>query len=278
MDLTHDLGRPPAHADARWRPVPVLVRLVGAVLAYVGVVVGGLTLFLAFAPVFGYLAYSDRPGPGWLGGFPAVGWADFWAGAGEMAGAGAFMAVLFLIPAAILVGAVSLLEAVTKRAAVVRTAAAVLAAPLTGYWALSAAWYISGAPVLGVLGLLLGGLAGAFVLPAAASRRAVRAAVAAALALFAVIPVQIAWEMGPAHRVEVRLSAAAQQEQVDRVWYAAGEDAHFASGADASEPGGRRVLVFGLHPRTSREDRDAFRAQLERIPGVERVRELPREW
>ena len=67
---------------------------------------GGLTLFLALAPLVGYLPYSDRPGPGWYGHFPALGWSAFWGNAGQMAGFGLFFAILalqFALPCAVCV-------------------------------------------------------------------------------------------------------------------------------------------------------------------------------
>jgi hypothetical protein len=44
----------------------LLLRFLKAVALYLATVVGGVTLFLIFAPLFGYLPYSDRPGPGWF--------------------------------------------------------------------------------------------------------------------------------------------------------------------------------------------------------------------
>ena len=54
-----------------------LFRLLIPVALYVLVVIGGTVAFLCIAPIFGYLGYSDRPGPGWFGHFPAVTWSEF---------------------------------------------------------------------------------------------------------------------------------------------------------------------------------------------------------
>jgi len=111
--------------------------------------------------VFGYLPYSDRRGPGWIGKFPAIGWADFWHGVGFM-----FGWALLLVPYAIVAGLIvfalaRLLERFKVPRLVVAIVAALLAGFVSGYIVLGIGWYIAiaGAPVYfaAVLGLIYGG-------------------------------------------------------------------------------------------------------------------------
>lgn len=268
--------RPPGIAP--YRSIGLMLwRSVRVVLAWLGVVIGGLTLFLALAPLFGYLPYSDRPGPGWYGRFPAVGWAEFWLHAWEMAGAGAFFAILFILPATLLVLAVRACETMGMRAGVVRVVAALLSALVSGYWAMAAAWYIAGAPVLGLLAIALGAVAGACVLPADAPKARVKRFAWVPVALFATVPVMVLWEMGPEHSVSVRFHPGASHEQVERAWRVARAEPRFRSGGVSGEADGGQVLVFTLHPRASGDEQAAFRRRLARTPGVASVRVLPPE-
>jgi hypothetical protein len=59
------------------RALRFFLDLIKSVGLYLLVVIGGTIAFLSLAPVFGYLPYSDRPGPGWYGRFPAISWAEF---------------------------------------------------------------------------------------------------------------------------------------------------------------------------------------------------------
>lgn len=59
------------------KPLRFILDLGRSVSLYLLVVIGGTVAFLSLAPVFGYLPYSDRPGPGWYGRFPAISWPEF---------------------------------------------------------------------------------------------------------------------------------------------------------------------------------------------------------
>lgn len=129
---------------------------------YVLLVVGGSLCFLSLSPVFGYLPYSDRPGPGWIGKFPAIGWADFWHSVVFL-----FGWALLLVPYAMVAGLIvfalaRLLERVKTPRVVVAIVAALLAGFVSGYIVLGIGWYIAiaDAPVYWaiVLGLIYGGL------------------------------------------------------------------------------------------------------------------------
>lgn len=131
---------------------------------YLGFVAGGVTLFLIFAPVVGYLPYSDRPGPGWHGTFPALSVREFIANTGAMLEYGLFLAVLFVIPGAFGVLVIRGVERVVRTLTWRRVLATLIGALIAGYWMLSAGWYISAGAPLHVLSIVLGGIAGAWLL------------------------------------------------------------------------------------------------------------------
>lgn len=126
---------------------------------------GGLTLFLALAPLVGYLPYSDRPGPGWYGHFPALGWSAFWGNAGQMAGFGLFFAILalqFALPCAV---CVVVADRYLRRRWLSRLIAILLFGAITLYIMPAAGWYISlGAPSIWI-GSGLGSLGGFLAAP-----------------------------------------------------------------------------------------------------------------
>jgi len=140
----------------------LLLDLLKSIDLYILVVVGGSLCFLSLAPLFGYLPYSDRPGPGWFGRFPAIGWTDFWHGVDFILGW-----ALLLLPYAIVAGLIvfalaRLLERVKTPRIVVAVICALLAGFMSGYIVLALGWYIAiaDAPVYFaiVLGLIFGGL------------------------------------------------------------------------------------------------------------------------
>ena len=143
----------------------VVLRFLGSVGLYLAVVIGGVTLFLILAPLFGYLPYSDRPGPGWFASFPALGWLQFWSNAWAMLNYGLFLGVLFIILSMIGVLVIRGIEHVIRRPVIVRALAATVAALVAGYWMLGAGWYISAGVPLLVIAVIFGALAGAWALP-----------------------------------------------------------------------------------------------------------------
>jgi hypothetical protein len=123
-------------------------------------VTGGVTLFLILAPLFGYLPYSDRPGPGWYGSFPALSLTEFTSNSLDMIVTGAFLGLLFLIPGSVAVILLSILRRLIQRAWLLHASSAILAAAISMYWMLGAGWYIAAGQTLvavsGILGLLAG--------------------------------------------------------------------------------------------------------------------------
>lgn len=261
---------------ARPRVLSVPYRVARTVLAYVGVVAGGLTLFLMLTPLFGYLAYSDRPGPGWLGRFPAMGWGEIWRHAGSMISIGAFIAILYVIPGLFLLGLVRLAESRGAPPRRVRAGAAVVSAAFAGYWTMGVGWYYNGSPPVVVAGIALGAAAGWWVLPASAGRRVMAGGAIAALALLATIPAYALWDAGPPHTVVVRLRQDVREDDVKRVWKSAAAVDQLTSSGAGIDADGRRTVTITLHPRTRDEQVEAFRARMASMPGVESVRAIPR--
>lgn len=255
---------------------PVLYRVVRTVLAYVGVVAGGLTVFLTLTPLLGYLAYSDRPGPGWFGRFPAMGWGEFWNHAWNMMSIGSFIAVLYVVPALVLLGMVRMAEGRGISPRAVWIGAAAVSAAFAAYWTMGVGWYFNGSPPVAVMGMVLGAAAGAWVLPAGARRRVVNGGAVAALALLATIPAYTLWDAGAPHQVVVRFSQTARDDQVRQVWNSAGAVEQFTSAGSGIDADGRRTVTIQLHPRTSDEQVEAFRGRMASLPGVESARTIPR--
>ena len=138
---------------------------VKATAVYLLVVAGGLTLFLILSPLFGYLPYSDRPGPGWFGRFPAVGWAEFWSNAWRMLSYGAFIALLIAIGGALCALLIRGAEYFRAPVLAVRIGGGLVTAVVTAWFVMGAAWYIALGLAGWVVSIGLGLVAGAWILP-----------------------------------------------------------------------------------------------------------------
>lgn len=149
-----------------------LFDLLKAVGLYLLVVVGGSVCFLSLAPVFGYLPYSDRPGPGWIGKFPGIGWADFWHGVVFMSGWALLLMPLATIAALILFSIARILEWLKTPPSVVAVIGGLLAGLVSGYIVLGLGWYIAIAQAPVYFAAILGLVYGSVLLP---RRGAVRA-------------------------------------------------------------------------------------------------------
>jgi hypothetical protein len=142
-----------------------VLRFLRAFVLYLGIVIGGITLFLMLAPLVGYLPYSDRPGSGWFGVFPALGWQAFWGNAWRMLEMGVGFARLFVRPAMILAVVMLLFERLCHQRTVVRVLGGTLGGLIAGYFMLAIGWYIAADSSLLVLAVLLGAVAGITMLP-----------------------------------------------------------------------------------------------------------------
>jgi hypothetical protein len=143
----------------------ILFRLLIPVVLYVLVVIGGTVAFLCVAPVFGYLGYSDRPGPGWFGRFPAIGWSEFRENSVFM-----FQWATLFIWHSMLFGLLIVLlarglELMRAPRIVVAIGCALFSVFLTGYLMLAAGWIIALGPVPFYFSLLLSAVFGAILLP-----------------------------------------------------------------------------------------------------------------
>ena len=164
-------GALPARLDLRRmtevRVKAFLLDLLRSIGLYVLIVVGGSLCFLCVAPMFGYLPYSDRPGPGWYGKFPALSWAAFWDGVVSM-----FDWALLLVPYALVAGLIvfavaRLLERFKAPRVLVAVVGALLAGFVSGYIVLAIGWYIAIAEAPVYFAIVLGLVFGVFLLPSA---------------------------------------------------------------------------------------------------------------
>jgi hypothetical protein len=125
------------------QPLKFFLDLVKSVGLYLLVVIGGTVAFLSLAPLFGYLPYSDRPGPGWYGRFPAISWAEFIETVRYMLD----WAKLFIwqsVFCALLIFLLARgLELVRTPRIAVAIVCAVVSAFFTGVLILAAGWYIA---------------------------------------------------------------------------------------------------------------------------------------
>ena len=147
------------------QPLRYLLNFVLSVGLYVLVVIGGTVAFLCVAPVFGYLGYSDRPGPGWFGRFPAITWPEFVENARFMFG----WAELFVWQSLFFGFLIVLLGRGLEWMRTPRIAVAIICAVasvfFTGFVMLAAGWYISLGAAPFYFSILLAVLFGAILLP-----------------------------------------------------------------------------------------------------------------
>ncbi|SRR6266550_388959 len=147
------------------KPLKFLLDLVKSVGLYIIVVVGGTVAFLSLAPVVGYVPYSDRPGTGWFGRFPAISWAEF----SETFRFMIDWARLFIWHAIILALLIFLLarglELVRAPRLVVAIICAVVSAFFTGFLIAAAGWYIAIGAAAVYFAMFLALVFGALLLP-----------------------------------------------------------------------------------------------------------------
>jgi hypothetical protein len=147
------------------KPLKFLLDLVKSVGLYLIVVVGGTVGFLSLAPVVGYVPYSDRPGSGWFGRFPAISWAEFVENVQFMVD----WAQLFVWHAIILALLIFLLarglELVRAPRLVVAIICAVVSAFFTGFLVAAAGWYIAIGAAAVYFAMFLALVFGALLLP-----------------------------------------------------------------------------------------------------------------
>ena len=139
--------------------------LIGAALRFTGVLAGGVSVFLIIAPVFGYLAYSDRPGPGWFGSFPAISFSEFVANAAAMIPNGLFLAILLLLPALLCALTVRVAELFPIPLRAVQVIGGLAGGVIGAYWMLGAGWYLAAGEAMFWLALALGVYAGVATMP-----------------------------------------------------------------------------------------------------------------
>ena len=147
------------------QPLGFVLDLVKSVGLYVLVVIGGTVAFLSLAPVVGYLPYSDRPGPGWHGRFPAISWAEFVENVKFMldwASLFIWQAIFFALLIFFLARGLELVRTPRLAVAIV---CAVVSVFFTGFLMLAAGWYIALGAAPFYFSILLAVVFGAILLP-----------------------------------------------------------------------------------------------------------------
>ena len=147
------------------RPLKILLNLALSVALYVLVVIGGVVAFLCIAPVFGYLGYSDRPGPGWFGHFPAITWGEFLENARFMFGWARLFVWQSLFFGLLIVLLARGLELVRTPRIAVAIVCAIVSVFFTGFLMLAAGWYIALGAAPFYFSILLAVFFGAILLP-----------------------------------------------------------------------------------------------------------------
>ena len=141
---------------------------------YLITVVGGTGLFMLVAPIVGYLAYGDRPGPVWHTRPLQLDWRAFGHYlVGMLLPWLLYLAVDGLVVAAIASVVVRLAQRLNPRVLLVRALGATVSTTLTFFLLAGLGWYISLGWAAGIVGSLLAAYFGAFQLP---NRRPVAAA------------------------------------------------------------------------------------------------------
>jgi hypothetical protein len=140
--------------------------LLTSIAKYLGIVVGGTAAFMLVTPLIGYVPYSDRPGPGWHGGFLQISWQEF---VGYLGFLGEWL-IFLVAPYALAVAIISFsLVRASERfgtpLAAVRVVGAVVTAALTFLMLAASGWYISLGLAAGLCGTALAAYVGAFQLP-----------------------------------------------------------------------------------------------------------------
>ena len=140
----------------------MILRFLKSLGIYLLVVLGGTILFIALSPLLSYLAYSDRPGPGFLERKQPFSFSELVAGLKFGAGYAIFMAPYAAVIGALCILVVRALEKMRLHRFAVSGIAGVIFFFATGYLALGMGWYIAaGGPLIiftAVLGLITGAL------------------------------------------------------------------------------------------------------------------------
>ena len=136
-----------------------------SVAQYVMVVVGGTVFVLIGSQFIGYLPYSDRPGPGWIGAFPVRSISEVIGVIGFAFSFGTWCVVPATIYGSIIVAIARFLEWLKVRRWIVGTSCGLLAGFVSQFviggvgWLIAIGWV----PVIGAA--ILGVLYGAWLLP-----------------------------------------------------------------------------------------------------------------
>jgi hypothetical protein len=178
----HDADRSPAAAaisagllaralGQRGHEVVTMFRFLKSLGSYLLTVLGGTILFIALSPLFNYVAYSDRLGPGFYVRKQPFSFSELLAGLSFAAGYAVLMAPYAAVVGAVCILVIRALEKVKLHRCAVSGIAGMIFFFSTGYLALVMGWYIAaGAPLI-IFTAVLGALAGALLIPNPSKRR-----------------------------------------------------------------------------------------------------------
>ncbi|MGA7155201.1 MAG: hypothetical protein WBY53_00035 [Acidobacteriaceae bacterium] len=136
-------------------------RFAGTALLFSGIVGFGTSVVLLVSSCFGYLPYSDRPGPGWWG---RVHWPS-WAEAGNYLGFAPWFAYFCLFFGLGLFGLCLVLGVASTPRWLNRIVGGVIAAAAAGLAVMSAGWYLALAAIGPDAAVVLGLTYGVFLFP-----------------------------------------------------------------------------------------------------------------
>jgi hypothetical protein len=148
----------------------MIKRFISNLGVYLLIVCGGVSLFIGISPAFGYIAYSDRPGPGFYERAQPFSVGEFASGIKFGGGFAAFLALYAAVIGILGILLVRSLEAIKLNRLVVSIFGGTALFFGTGYVTMGIGWYISAGGPLITFAAILGACVGSLVFPAAGRR------------------------------------------------------------------------------------------------------------
>jgi hypothetical protein len=143
----------------------MIKRFLSHLSVYLLTVCGGAALFIALSPAFSYLAYSDRPGPGFYNRAQPFSFGELASGLEFGGGFAAFLAPYAAVIGILGILIVRALEAAKFNQWVVSVLGGTFLFFGTGYVSMGIGWYISAGGGLTTVTAMLGAIVGSIVIP-----------------------------------------------------------------------------------------------------------------
>src|ERR1041385_1449483 len=143
----------------------VIVDLFRMFCRYAAIVIGGTCFFIIIARIVGYLAYSDRPGPGWYGFFPKLTLQGLLELLSFVFGWGLFTLIYTPFAVLPLLVVVRMLEWAGLPRYINAVIGGLIGGVLSLWFMLAMGWYIALAGPAMVVGGMLGVFYGAWIVP-----------------------------------------------------------------------------------------------------------------